>query len=610
VKPSRLLRSPLSHLSATQGPLFHDDARPMTRPPVARETAGLEHSTDALAKNVGLSEARYRTLVQAISQIVWTRSPAGEFVERQVAWEEFTGQSPDEYLGWGWLDVVHEDDRLRVKQNWRRAVEAASPYYAEYRLRAREGVYRWVAVRAAPVLEADGSVREWIGTHSDIDAAKRAHEERARLFESERHARLSAERTMNRLRSAWSVADTASAELSLDDMLYTLSEGLRAALQADEATVLLLDIDTSELVVRASVGIERDVSEETRVRLGEGFAGRVALARTPVVVPRITATDAASAFLRERLTSLIGAPLRASGRLVGVIHAGTVEVREFNEEDVILLQLVADRVAHAIERARLLDAERAARAEAELANRAKMDFLAMMSHELRTPLNAIAGYAELLSIGLRGPLTEAQLADVQAIHRNERHLLSLIEEVLTFAKLDAGRIRLEPEDVRVSAALASMSDLIAPQMEQKQIEYRLDPCDSALAVFADVEKLQQVVLNLLSNAVKFTPSGGQIRISAAALVEHNNLVEIRVADTGIGIPPDKLESIFEPFVQLDGGLTRTSQGTGLGLAISRDLARAMDGDLVVRSEEGRGAEFVLTLPRGELPRSRAPSRQA
>jgi PAS domain S-box-containing protein len=578
----------------------------MTRPSVERETDGLNPPTAALAShNVSISEARYRTLVQAISQIVWTRSSAGEFVERQAAWEEFTGQSQDEYLGWGWLDAVHEDDRLRVKQNWRRAVEAASPYYAEYRLRSRDGVHRWVAVRAAPVLEANGAVREWIGTHSDIDAAKRAYEERARLFESERHARLSAERAMNRLRSAWSVADAASAEASLDDMLYTLSEGLRVALQADEATVLLLDVDTSELVVRASVGIERDVSEETRVRLGEGFSGRVALARTPVVVPKISAIDTPSIVLRDRLTSLIGAPLRASGRLVGVIHAGTIEAREFNEEDVILLQLVADRVAHAIERERLLDAERIARAEAELANRAKMEFLAMMSHELRTPLNAIAGYAELLAIGLRGPLTEAQLADVLAIHRNERHLLSLIEEVLTFAKLDAGRIRLEPEDVRVSAALASMSDLIAPQMEQKQLQYRLEPCDSLLAVFADVEKLQQIVLNLLSNAVKFTSSGGQIRISAAAST--GNLVEIRVRDSGIGIPADKLESIFEPFVQLDGGLTRTQQGTGLGLAISRDLARAMHGDLVVHSEEGQGAEFVLTLPRGEVPRGRGSS---
>jgi signal transduction histidine kinase len=148
-----------------------------------------------------------------------------------------------------------------------------------------------------------------------------------------------------------------------------------------------------------------------------------------------------------------------------------------------------------------------------------------------------------------------------------------------------------------------MSDLIAPQMEQKQLDYELEACDASLAVFADVERLQQVILNLLSNAVKFTPSGGRIVVGAALHATDNHFVEIRVRDTGIGIPADKLASIFEPFVQLAGGLTRTSQGTGLGLAISRDLARAMDGDLVARSEEGQGAEFVLTLPRGALARA-------
>jgi PAS domain S-box-containing protein len=571
----------------------------MQHPPVERGSDSLRSPSHSHAANaVRVSEARYRTLIQAISQIVWTRSPEGEFAERQAAWEEFTGQSLNEYLGWGWLEAVHEEDRLRVKQNWRRSVEAASPYHAEYRLRSRDGTYRWVSVRAAPVLESDGTVREWIGTHSDIDAAKRASEERARLFESERSARLAAERAMDRLRSAWRIADAASAEGSLDEMLQTLSDGLRRALHADEAAVLLLDATGTELVVHASVGLQHENAEQIRIPLGEGFAGKVALARTPVVIGDTARDEIRSAFLRERMKSLIGAPLRASGRLVGVIHAGTVEARDFSEEDVILLQLIADRVAHAIDRVRLLDAERAARADAELANRAKMEFLAMMSHELRTPLNAIAGYSELLATGLRGPLSATQLADIQAIHRNERHLLSLIEEVLTFAKIDAGRIRFDPEDVRVSAALASMADLIAPQMEQKQIRYDLAPCDRQLAVFVDVEKLQQIVLNLLSNAVKFTPPGGSVTISAAPQSEE--LVEVRVRDTGIGIPRDKLETIFEPFVQLDRALTRTASGTGLGLAISRDLARAMNGDLVAHSEDGRGAEFVLTLPRGRL----------
>ena len=561
-------------------------------------TIGSHIDSDVLASRaLQLSEARYRTLIQAIAQIVWTSSASGEFAGALPGWEEFTGQTPDEYLGWGWLDAVHVDDRLRVKQNWKRAVEAQTAYHAEYRLRAADGTYRWVAARAAPVLESDGTVREWIGTHSDIDAAKRATDERSRLFESERSTRKSAERAMARLRGAWSIADAASAESSLDDMLRTLSERLRVALQADEATVLLLNDEEAGLTVRSSVGLERAAEPELRVALGEGFAGRVALAREPVVVDDVSTIRPKSAFLREHLASLIGAPLRASGRLVGVIHAGTIARREFTEEDVLLLQLVADRVAHAIERARILEAERVAREEAELANRAKMEFLAMMSHELRTPLNAIAGYAELLEMGLRGPLNEAQLADVQSIHRNERHLLSLIDEVLTFAKIDAGRIRLEPEDVRVGAALASVVDLIAPQIEQKRLDFRLEACAPSLFIFADLEKVQQIVLNLLSNAVKFTAEGGTIVVSASDDPTDDGRVTVRVADSGIGIPRDQLEAIFEPFVQVDHGHTRTTQGTGLGLAISRDLARAMGGDLVVHSEAGCGAEFVLTLPR-------------
>src|SRR6185503_6231144 len=147
--------------------------------------------------------------------------------------------------------------------------EARTPYHGEYRLRAADGVYRWVAARAAPVLEADGTVREWIGTHSDIDAARRATDERSRLFESERAARRSAERAMARLRGAWGIADAASAESSLDDMLRTLSDRLRVALQADEATVLLLSDAEAGLTVRCSVGLERPAEPGLRVALGE-----------------------------------------------------------------------------------------------------------------------------------------------------------------------------------------------------------------------------------------------------------------------------------------------------------------------------------------------------
>ncbi len=541
---------------------------------------------------LSLSEARYRTLVQTISQIVWTASALGELQGEQPAWGAYTGQTPEEYRGWGWLDAVHAEDRLRVRQLWRRAAQTGESWHAEHRLRTPRGDYRWVVLRAAPVHDSAGRLIEWVGAHTDVHETKLAAEERARLFEAERTARIAAERAMRRLRDAQEISDAATAEQGLDEMLHTLVERLRIALHADTATVLLLTDDAMELVVAASLGRDRELEEGTRIPLGQGFAGRVAAEARPALRQGMD-SRVSSEILREHYGSMIGAPLLAAGRLVGVVRIGTAEAREFGEEDVRLLQLVADRVANAVERARLLDRERQARAEAEGANRAKMDFLAMMSHELRTPLNAIAGYTELLAMGLRGPLNDAQLADVQAIHRNELYLLTLVEQVLSFAKLEAGHVELDITDVRLSATLESVLALVAPQLTQRKLALSMEACDPALRVLADGERLQQILLNLLSNAVKFTPEGGRIMIRCEA---ERDRARVLVKDTGIGIPADALDRIFLPFVQLEQKLTRKFSGSGLGLAISRELARAMNGDLTATSELQRGSEFVLELP--------------
>jgi signal transduction histidine kinase len=419
----------------------------------------------------------------------------------------------------------------------------------------------------------------------------------ARTHEAERMARLAAERASQRLREAQEISTAATASQRLDEMLETLVDRVRLALQADSASVLLLSKDGHELVVRASLGIEREASESVSVPLGEGFAGRVAAVREPVIVRDLSQVDVKSPFLRERIRSIVGVPLLAGGRLVGVLHCGAVMERDFTDDDVRLLTLVADRVAHAIERAGLLENEQQARTEAEKANRAKMDFLAMMSHELRTPLNAIAGYAELLELGLRGPVTELQQKDLQSIRRNERHLLSLIEEVLSFAKLDAGRVELDLHNVRVQMVIESVVSIVAPQLQAQGHTLEIEPADPTLAVNADVEKLQQILVNLLSNAIKFTDRGGHITISAHAVGRE---VAISVRDTGIGIAAEHHQRIFEPFVQLDVGLTRKVQGTGLGLSISRELARAMRGELEVESALGAGATFTLKLPRSTL----------
>jgi PAS domain S-box-containing protein len=250
------------------------------------------------------------------------------------------------------------------------------------------------------------------------------------------------------------------------------------------------------------------------------------------------------------------------------------------------------RESEALHRTLFQEAE-SARAEAESANRAKSEFLAVMSHELRTPLNAIGGYAELMEMGIRGAVTPEQAEDLRRIQNSQRHLLGLINEVLNYARLETGTVHYELEPVRVRDALTAAEALVSPQAAAKHLNLSVVDCPADLIANADSEKLRQVVVNLLSNAVKFTDPGGSIYISAVA---DDGRAKIEVRDTGIGIELDKIEAIFDPFVQVRSDLTRPHEGTGLGLAISRDLARGMGGDLSATSERGVGSSFILSLP--------------
>ena len=315
---------------------------------------------------------------------------------------------------------------------------------------------------------------------------------------------------------------------------------------------------------------------------GEAWVGR----ETPVQLQRTPGAPLETRYLDMVFQALAEADGTRSGV---VVHGSDITAQVLTRREVERLLGVSERAREEAE---------AARRDADAANRAKSEFLAVMSHELRTPLNAIGGYAELLEMGIRGPITEQQREDLRRVQASQRHLLGLINEVLNYAKLETGNVRYDTTTVPLREALAAAEALVAPQARAKSLTLVLADGPRGLAARADAEKLRQILVNLLSNAIKFTDArdgrAGRIELSCAA---DGDRVVVRVRDTGIGIPADKVGAIFDPFVQVRADLTRTAEGTGLGLAISRDLARGMGGDLTVESRLGVGSTFTLALPR-------------
>ena len=334
-----------------------------------------------------------------------------------------------------------------------------------------------------------------------------------------------------------------------------------------------------------------------------GAAAMLRDQRTVAIAEDIEVTLAATAHSAENLHilrqlgigSLLTVPLVARKRLLGAItFVSAQRGYSFSPEDVQLAEDLAARGALALDNAQVYDLALVLQRSAETANRAKTAFLGAMSHELRTPLNAIGGYIDLLDMGLRGPVTEKQHADFARVRTNQQHLALLITEILTFVRVGSGRVAYAVSDVKACDAITRAVELIEPLIAQRGLVFDGVSGDSSIVARADPEKVTQILMNLLSNAIKFTPPGGHISGDCAAL---DHTVTLRISDTGIGIPKEKLEAIFEPFVQLKEGLADREGGVGLGLSISRELARAMNGDLTVESLEGKWARFTLSLPR-------------
>jgi PAS domain S-box-containing protein len=355
-----------------------------------------------------------------------------------------------------------------------------------------------------------------------------------------------------------------------------------------------------QLIARLLEGERLDHYETVRVRK-DGSRIDVSLSVSPIrnaageiVGAAKVARDVSEAKRLQRAErELLDQLQELTSELEQQIEEGQSLQEELEQANAELLRSLADtEMARAQAEIARRQADEARRL-AEEANAAKSQFLATMSHELRTPLNAIVGYVELLEIGVRGPLTDAQREDLARIRRSEETLHRLIEDVLSFARLESGKVEYRYEDVILDQFLAALEGFIAPRLVQKNLAYRFEPSGVAVTVPMDRDKVEQIMLNLLSNAVKFTDRGC---IEVRCAVDPGTFT-IAVTDTGRGIRAPLLDSIFEPFVQGDGSLTRPAEGTGLGLSISRQLARAMGGDISVASTLGAGSTFSLVLPR-------------
>ena len=381
---------------------------------------------------------------------------------------------------------------------------------------------------------------------------------------------------------------------NVDNTSWSTRTSVSAAPHHQADTVLGVALSMNERILFHEERIPR-----TPLVVGMSIPERTLIARTRRTVEKLAwlaaALLAGGMVAAWAIGRSVGRPLGRITKAVSSLATGDYKARVPETGDIEVQRLARsfNHMAEVIGTSRTALQQQTD--EARAASSAKSEFLTTMSHELRTPLNAIGGYADLIEMGLRGPITEEQRRDLQRIKTSQEHLLGLISSVLDLSRIEAGRVRYDLQNVALDPFLEGMDALIGPQAAAKSIRLERVPTSPDLAVVADREKLRQILLNLLSNATRHASSGGSVTISAES---RGSRVAVIVEDTGPGIPEDKREVIFEPFVQLDRSLTQSRDGMGLGLAISRDLARGMGGDLTAEGRIGGGARFVLVLPRG------------
>lgn len=533
---------------------------------------------EALAEHVRESEARYRSLVQASSEIVWTAAPDGRLVDPQAGWAAFTGQSFEAMRGTGWLDAVHPDDRAEMMERWTAAVRTTSSAQFEHRLRGRDGEYRAMQVRAVPVRDASGAVREWVGVHTDVSARRRAEANLRLLSDASRLLT----GTLEPETDLQAVAELAVKSVATMCSIVLRNEAgqLERRALADRRPELAPLLEQARTLPVADGGPLLEVlrSGEARFIPDVDAATRDELAVTPE-----------HRRLAELLDprSIIAVPLLVQGRVIGVLSlASMAPDPRLTEGELGMAEELARRLGAAFDNARLYR-------EAQQAVRLREEFLSIASHELNTPLTSIVlrlqSLARTIAPAGPGEPPSRQARDVEGLARQVKRLSALVNELLDVSRITSGRLRLAPEPVDLTALVRDVAARFEPEAGRAGSRLELAVADDVAGEW-DRLRLEQIVSNLLSNACKYG-EGRPIRIELRA---DGQGVALVVRDHGIGIDPVALERIFQRFERAVS--ERHFGGLGLGLYVTRQIVDAMGGTIVAGNAPGGGAVFTVTLP--------------